>query len=92
MDKTFKILNNLSNEDIIEIVQISCLTEIPEDHIIRKVASEIFNCNVDETTRMQFELIWMNLSTILADRLEDAMYFIDGVYRSYNAHKKGFKR
>jgi len=87
MNKVQTILNSLSNKELIEIAECSSLLTIPEEHIIRKIASEVFECSIDNTTIMQFNLIWINLDTVLADRLKSAIYVIETSYNIYTEHK-----
>lgn len=63
-------LRKLSLEELIQIVEEGSQETVELDALIRKIASEIFACDVNKTNVMQFTYILTTASQILAYELK----------------------
>lgn len=70
MTRYTEILNKLSIEEKIKIVEEGTLDVVPSDALIRTVASELFDCDIDKTNIMQFQYIIVMVAPMLTYELK----------------------
>lgn len=70
MTRYTEILNKLSIEEKIKIVEEGTLDVVPTDALIRTVASELFDCDTDKTNIMQFQYIIVMVAPMLTYELK----------------------